>query len=84
MSVFLSPLKSAEATSPSPEGLDVTSVTEVWGSLTDRRTAFETPPSGAGLTTVTEALPMVAISVAGMAAVNWMLLTKVVGRGLPF
>src|SRR2546426_12304573 len=44
----------------------------------------ETPPPGAGLETVRSAEPTTAISVAGIAACNWVLETKVVGRGLPF
>src|SRR5262249_57209191 len=46
--------------------------------------AFEAPPPGAGLTTVTEAEPAVVRSLAGMLAVSWVVLTKVVVRGLPF
>jgi hypothetical protein len=46
--------------------------------------AAEVPPPGVGLKTVTEALPAAAISLAEMAAVNWVLLTKVVVRSAPF
>lgn len=42
------------------------------------------PPPGAGLVTVTLAVPAVAISVAGIAAVNCVALTKVVVRKPPF
>ena len=42
------------------------------------------PPPGAGLKTVTKAEPGVAISLAEIVAVNWLLLTKVVGRSEPF
>ena len=46
--------------------------------------AFEVPPPGAGLNTVTRAVPDEAISAAGIAAVNWVALTNVVVRLLPF
>src|SRR6266478_6633870 len=49
-----------------------------------RAIVLEAPPPGAGLNTVTWALPDVAMSLAGMAAVSWVLLTKVVGRSDPF
>jgi hypothetical protein len=45
---------------------------------------FEVPPPGVGVTTVTVALPAVAMSVAGMAAVSVVAEPKVVGRTLPF
>ena len=45
---------------------------------------LDVPPPGAGLKTVTFAVPAVATSLAGMAAVSWVLETKVVGRSLPF
>jgi hypothetical protein len=47
-------------------------------------TAPDSPPPGAGLKTVTFAVPAVATSPAGIVAVSWVLETKVVGRGLPF
>ncbi len=46
--------------------------------------ALEVPPPGAGLKTVTCAVPAAAISLAGIAAVNWLLLTNVVLRSEPF
>ena len=46
--------------------------------------APDSPPPGAGLKTVTFAVPAVATSLAGMAASNRVLETKVVGRSLPF
>ncbi len=46
--------------------------------------ALVVPPPGAGLKTVTEAEPSVAISAAAIIAVNWLLLTKVVGRSESF
>ena len=45
---------------------------------------FDVPPPGAGFTTVTIAEPLLAMSVAGMAAVNCVALPKVVVRALPF
>src|SRR3989442_1608036 len=47
-------------------------------------TAAEVPPPGAGLNTVTWAVPARAISAAAMAAVNSALLTKGVTRAAPF
>src|SRR5688572_22079223 len=46
--------------------------------------AFDVPPPGAGLSTVTWAVPTAAMSVAGMAAVSWVADTRVVGRAAPF
>ena len=46
--------------------------------------ALDVPPPGVGLKTVTFAVPAVATSLAGMAAVSCVLETKVVGRSLPF
>ena len=46
--------------------------------------AGEIPPPGAGLNTVTCAVPAVTTSPAGMAAVTRVALTKVVGRSVPF
>ena len=46
--------------------------------------ALEVPPPGAGLNTVTEAVPAAAMSVAGMAAVTCVAFTKVVVRAEPF
>ena len=45
---------------------------------------FDVPPPGAGLTTVTAAVPEMAMSLAVIAAVNCVALTKVVVRALPF
>src|SRR3954471_10874429 len=44
--------------------------------------AFEVPPPGAALTTVTTELPTVSRSLAGMAALSWVELTNVVVRAL--
>src|SRR5260370_25275033 len=44
----------------------------------------EVPPSGAGVKTVTCAVPAVATSLAGMFAVSCVALIKLVGRGEPF
>src|SRR4030095_3434681 len=46
--------------------------------------ALEVPPPGAGLNTVTGAVPAAAMSVAGMAAVTCVAFTKVVVRAAPF
>src|SRR5260370_37491281 len=46
--------------------------------------AFEVPPAGVALNTVTVAVPVAAMSVAGIAAVSWAEETKVVARGDPF
>ncbi len=46
--------------------------------------AADVPPPGAGLTTDTEALPTLAISLAAIAAVTCVALTKVVVRSEPF
>src|SRR5260370_4441622 len=46
--------------------------------------AEEVPPSGAGVKTVTCAVPAVATSVAGMFAVSCVAMIKLVGRGEPF
>jgi hypothetical protein len=47
-------------------------------------TAFDVPPPGAGLTTVTVAVLIAVMSLAGIAAVTWVSLTKLVGRSDPF
>src|SRR6185295_8834502 len=47
-------------------------------------TAFDVCPPRKGLNTVTWAVPAVATSLAEIDAVNWVLLTKVVGRVTPF
>lgn len=44
----------------------------------------ETPPPGAGLNTVTSTVPPAATSLAGIAALNWVVLTTVVVRFEPF
>ena len=46
--------------------------------------AFDAPPPGAGLSTVTCALPALATSPAGISAVRRVALTYVVGRATPF
>src|SRR5206468_3255993 len=46
--------------------------------------AAEVPPPGVGVMTVTEAVPAVAMSAAGIAAVSCVALTKVVVRAAPF
>jgi hypothetical protein len=53
-------------------------------ALTVNVCAFEVPPPGVGLNTVTVAVPVAAMSLAGIAAVNWVEETKVVARADPF
>src|SRR5262245_44202391 len=45
---------------------------------------LEVPPPGAGLKTVTAAIPLVAMSADGIAAVSCVAETNVVGRSAPF
>jgi hypothetical protein len=47
-------------------------------------TATDVPPPGAGVTTVTAAVPAAAISLAEMLAWSWVALTNVVVRAAPF
>src|SRR6266850_1621815 len=54
------------------------------GLLTGKVCAAEVPPPGAGVTTVTDAVPVAATSAAGIAAVSLVALTKVVVRAAPF
>ena len=54
------------------------------GLLTVNTAADDVPPPGTGVLTVTFAVPAVAISPAGIAAVSCVALTKVVVRALPF
>src|ERR1700682_1622907 len=60
------------------------SETEEVGLVISKKTTFEVPPPGAGLTTVTEAVLKLAMSVASTVAVSFELLTKLVARVLPF
>src|SRR5206468_973849 len=46
--------------------------------------SLDVPPPGVGLTTVTEAVPAVAMSAAAICAVSWVLLPNVVDRAVPF
>ncbi len=50
----------------------------------ENASAFETPPPGAGLDTVTRIVPALAMSAARIDALNCVELTKIVLRGLPF
>jgi hypothetical protein len=54
------------------------------GLLVVKVCAPDNPPPGAGLKTVTEAVPVEAMSLAGIAAVNCPPFTNVVVRSLPF
>ncbi|HEX8896424.1 MAG TPA: hypothetical protein VF783_24100, partial [Terriglobales bacterium] len=58
--------------------------TEEVGGVTSKKATFDVPPSGPGLTTVTEAVRAVAISESVMFAVSFDVLTDVVGVALPF
>src|SRR5690242_8954516 len=51
--------------------------------VTENGNEFEVPPPGAGLSTLTSAVPPLATSVSLICAVSCVGLTKVVGRGLP-
>src|SRR5216117_1711707 len=54
------------------------------GAVTLKLTALEVPPPGEGLKTVTEALPALEMSLAGIEAVIWVALTNAVVRFPPF
>jgi hypothetical protein len=69
---------------PERTALGYVSVTEGTGLLTVNVSAFDVPPPGAGLNTVTLAVPALAMSLAGIAAVTCVVLTYVVVRGDPF
>ena len=58
-------------------------VTETKLSVTSNESEAVSPPSGAGLNTVTAAVRADSISLAGMVAVSWLLLTSVVVRSAP-
>jgi len=57
--------------------------TGLFAAVMVKVTAFEVPPPGAGFVTVTVGVPAAATSLAGMAAVSLVALTKVVARGVP-
>jgi hypothetical protein len=63
---------------------DRVKASDVTGVVTENKTAFDMPPPGLGFVTVTAARFIVAISVARMAAVTWLVLTNVVVRVCPF
>src|SRR5712692_8528211 len=85
-SIIRSPLKSAARRTPA----NCESIVELpnemagLGLVMAKKATLEVPPPGARFTTVIQAVPTVAISAAGMAAVNCAPPTKVVGRALPF
>src|SRR5215510_12195498 len=54
------------------------------GGFTEKISADDVPPPGDGVKTVTCVVPRLARSLAGMSARNWLALTYVVGRLLPF
>src|SRR6267143_5645078 len=84
---FTKPLPVSVSVKPAPPtiALDGDSVVSVGaGLLIVKVCAAEVPPPGAGVTTVTEAVPVAAMSAAGIAAVSWVAFTKVVVRAAPF
>src|SRR5215467_12666828 len=87
ISSLASPLKSPTATDWGPVPLprsDGFNETEEVDRVTSKKTTFEAPPPGAGLTTVTAAVLALATSAARMVAVSLELLTNEVTRGLVF
>ena len=66
------------------DGASEVIVGTAFGALTVNINAFDVPPPGAGLNTVTCGLPAAAISAAVIAACNWVAFTKVVIRLDPF
>ena len=87
MSSFPSPLKSATAKAsgytPTLIFAELRSTVDS-GMLIGKKTTFDVPPPGPGLTTVTELVPAVAMSAASMVAFSCDVLAKVVARALPF
>ncbi len=84
---FTKPLPVSVSVKPAPPtiALDGDSVASVGaGLLIVKVCAAEVPPPGAGVTTVTDAVPVAATSAAGIAAVSLMALTNVVVRAAPF
>jgi len=91
---LLTPLKrtTVPVTNPVPLTVSVKAISPartvggeivVIDGFTTRLTALEVPPPGAGFKTVIGTLPELTMSVARIAAVNWVLSTKVVVRALP-
>jgi hypothetical protein len=74
----------AAAPAVAPVGVTEVRLGSGLGAVMANAIAPEVPPPGAGLTTVTEALPAAAISAAVMAAMSCVALPYVVVRGLPF
>jgi hypothetical protein len=64
--------------------LEPENVSPLVGTVTVNGTAFEVPPPGAGLKTVTEAVVGTATSEAGTFAKSLLEVTKVVASGAPF
>src|SRR5213080_1323161 len=86
-SSFPSRLKSPITTELEPTPVtkfDVLIVSDETPVVTSKKAAFELPPPGVGLATVTEAVLGLAISEARIFAFNSELLTKIVVRALPF
>src|SRR6267143_2550975 len=75
---------SVKAAPPAVALVGDTDVSVGAGLFSENACAAVVPPPGVGVTTVTLAVPAVAMSAAVMAAVSWVALTKVVVRVLPF
>jgi hypothetical protein len=58
--------------------------TDSVGTVTSRKTSFESPPPGAGFETVITLVPTLATLEAGTVAVNLLVFTNVVARAVPF
>jgi hypothetical protein len=64
--------------------VEVANASEVVGLVTVKGTAFDVPPPGAGLETVTEAVLAEARAEAGTSATSWWTFTNAVLSGVPF
>src|SRR5262249_35509468 len=64
--------------------IEVTAGTGLGGELIVNVTGFDSPPPAGGVKTVTVALPTLAMSSTGIAAVSCVLLPNEVGRAAPF
>lgn len=62
---------------------DVIAGAGLFAAVMVKVTALDVPPPGAGLVTVTPGVPTVVMSLARMAAVSLVTLTKVVVRAMP-
>src|SRR5882724_6152999 len=69
---------------PAATDVGLSAVVVGTGLFTVKVCAFDVPPPGADVNTVTDAEPAVAMSAAAMVAVSWPAETNVVGRSTPF